>query len=503
MKSNYYISSFFWSAVGKLLTAVINFISVPLLIGVWGQAEYGILALALACNGYMSLIDFGINTGAVRYFSIWISDNKMDKLHRVANSNTVFYLGVAVLNCAIMLLMAFCGESWFNISHDQFEVLRSCLILLAIFCFPTWATSTFNQLLIADKEMAYTQKVYCLITLLKGALIGITIWLSLKMTLYYGLLLAIVASTLVPYMVRCVKKGLCGRFEFKFYWEDFKPVLNYSLAIFALSIFQVSATQTRPIILGIFADNAADVLAEYQIISVIPTFIIAIGGMVSGILLPRSSEFIASGNKEGVERFAYSGTKITSILSCVLTLPFIVGGKEILTAYVGAQYLDLTLWLIIWCATVLLQIHTTPGNSLILALGKTKPLVWTSAAACLLSMVINAVLSKQIGVGSAVIGYAVYVVIVIGSYYVIYYKRLLKLSRLKILKSFMIPAILGLITSFPVICLCDWLMPYDSSADRWMELLTFTVKSLIWLAVYVAAIFGCGLLKIRNSKIVY
>ena len=503
MKSNYYISSFFWSTVGKLLTAVINFISVPLLIGVWGQAEYGILALALACNGYMSLMDFGINTGAVRYFSIWISDNKIDKLHRVANSNTIFYLGVAVLNCAIMLLMAFCGESWFNISHEQFEVLRSCLILLAIFCFPTWATSTFNQLLIADKEMAYTQKIYCLITLLKGALIGITIWLSLKITLYYGLLLAIVASTLIPYMVRCVKKELCGRFQFKFYWDDFKPVLYYSLAIFALSIFQVSATQTRPIILGIFADNAADVLAEYQIISVIPTFIIAIGGMVSGILLPRSSEFIASGNKEGVERFAYSGTKITSILSCVLTFPFIVGGKEILTAYVGPQYSDLTVWLIIWCFTVLIQIHTTPGNSLILALGKTKPLVWTSAAACLLSMVINAVLSKHIGVGSAVVGYAIYVIIVIGSYYVIYYNRLLKLSRLRILKSFLIPSVIGLATAIIVIWLCNYLLPYDNSADRWRMLLDFIVRSAIWLVVYLGAVFGSGLLKIKNSKIVY
>lgn len=503
MKSNYYISSFFWSTVGKLLTAVINFISVPLLIGVWGQAEYGILALALACNGYMSLMDFGINTGAVRYFSIWISDNKIDKLHRVANSNTIFYLGVAVLNCAIMLLMAFCGESWFNISHDQFEVLRSCLILLAIFCFPTWATSTFNQLLIADREMAFTQKVYCLITLLKGALIGITIWLSLKMTLYYGLLLAIVASTLIPYMVRCIKKGLCGRFEFKFYWDDFKPVLYYSLAIFALSIFQVSATQTRPIILGIFADDAADVLAEYQIISVIPTFIIAIGGMVSGILLPRSSEFIASGNKEGVELFAYSGTKITSILSCVLTFPFIVGGKGILTAYVGPQYSDLTIWMIIWCFTVLIQIHTTPGNSLILALGKTKPLVWTSAAACLLSMVVNAVLSKHIGVGSAVMGYALYVIIVIGSYYVIYYNRLLKLSRLRILKSFLIPSVIGLVTALVVIWLCNCLLPYDNSADRWRMLLDFIIRCAIWLAVYFGAVFGSGLLKIKNSKIVY
>ena len=45
--------------------------------------------------------------------------------------------------------------------------------------------------------------------------------------------------------------------------------------------------------------------------------------------------------------------------------PFILGAQEILVAYVGIEYQHLTIWLIMWCVTVLIQIHTTPGNSLV------------------------------------------------------------------------------------------------------------------------------------------
>ena len=71
MGSNYYFSSFFWSTLAKILNAILGFISIPLLLGYYGKADYGILSIATACNGYMSLLDLGMNTGAVKFYSQW------------------------------------------------------------------------------------------------------------------------------------------------------------------------------------------------------------------------------------------------------------------------------------------------------------------------------------------------------------------------------------------------------------------------------------------------
>lgn len=503
MANNYYISSFTWSTVAKIFNAAVNFFSIPVLLGLWGQSTYGVLALATACNGYMHLMDLGLNTGAIRYFSIWISENKYNHLHRVANSNTIFYSLVSIVNILCLLIIAFFGENWFKLTHDEFLVLRNCMFILAVFSLPTWITTSFNQLLVANKQIVYTQIVNCFITLLKGLLIGATILFRLEIVAYFSLFTAIVAITLLPYMYKCIQNNLYGRFHFRFYWNDFKPVLYYSLALFALSIFQVTATQSRPIILGVFSANAADVLAEYRIIEVIPLFILAIGGSITSILLPKSSMLIAADNREGINRFAYSGTKITSILACCLTFPFIIGAKDILSSYVGIKYSYLSTWLIVWSVTILIQIHTTPGNSLILAYGKTKPLVYTSAIGCVISMAINAALCRYYGVGSAVVGYLVYVIFVIGSYYVIYYDSILRLSRIKMFTSFIYPSLIGVVSLVMATILSEIVFGNLVVTDKLLLFLLFAGKSFIWLMIYSVLILSFKIIKIQNRHLVY
>lgn len=501
MRGNYYISSFVWSTVGKILNAVVNFFSIPLLIGLWGQANYGVLALATACNGYMHLMDMGLNTGAVRYFSIWISEGKIDLLHRVANSNTLFYSGVAIINMLCLCIIALWGENWFQLTHEQFLILRTCLFILAIFSIPTWIATSFNQLLIANKQITYTQQIYCLTTILKAVLIAVTIVFKISLGIYYIFFTAIVAFLFIPYLIKCIKYRLIGRIHLNFYWNDFKPVLVYSISLFALSIFQVTATQSRPIILGIFSSEAANTLTEYRIIEVIPIFILTVGGSITNILLPKSSALVANHDQKGIEQFVYNGTRVTSILACCLTFPFIIGASEILSAYVGVKYSYLAKWLILWVITVLIQIHTTPGNTLILATGHTRPLVLTSAIACIISIVINGVLCRFYGVGSAVTGYFVYVIIVIGSYYVIYYKSLLTLNRLVMFKAFALPTLCALI-SF-VISTCIWSLVSDKfdGASRFMLIVQFIIQNVIWL-IFFGIVLSCfGLIKIANHKL--
>ena len=501
MKSNYYISSFFWSTLSKILNAIINFISVPLLLGVWGQADYGVLSLATACNGYMHLLDLGMNTGAIKFYSQWKTEGKINLIYRVAHSNTTFYMLISLINTLGLLAIAIWGERLFNITHEQFLTLRLCLIILALFSLLTWVTTSYNQLLVADKQMAYTQQIQCIISVLKAILVIATLFFNIGLTNYFFFFNLIVALLLIPYAYKCKKDNLIDNFKIKFYWNDFKIVLMYSLSLFALSLFQVTATQSRPLILGMLASNAADIAAEYRIIEVIPLFIIVVGGTLTGIFLPKSSELIAQKNQDEIEKFAYKGTTITTILANILCIPFILGAKQIISAYVGIEYQYLYIWLILWCVTVLIQIHTTPGNSLILAYGKTKVLVYISATSCIISMIINALLCKHYGVGSAVIGYFIYVIIVIGSYYVAYYRKILKLNRQKIFIAFIKPTLFSLI-AFGV----TYLLPYevihiDNISNKITYLFIFTLKGIIWFILYCLLLWVFKIIQLKDKKI--
>ena len=488
LKGNYYISSFFWSTCAKILNALFGFISIPLLLGVYGKSDYGILSIATACNGYMHLLDMGMNVGAVKYFSQWKVEGRKDLLLKVAHTNITFYTLIAVVNVLLLVGLAIFGEGLFSISHGQFLQLRECLYILALFAFFSWVTTAFNQLLVADKQLAFTMKCQCLQVVLKFVLVAFTLWLDLSLTAYFFSLTFLVAALIIPYSWRCLRKKLIDNLHLGFYWSEFRQVLLFSLSIFALSLFQATSTQSRPLILGIFALDGAESVADFRIIEVFPTFIISVGGIFTSMFLHRTSELVVKNSREEINRFAYRGTILTSVIANMLCIPLILGDRDILCAFVGSDYGYLSVWLGIWVVCVLLQIHSTPANALIMAYGKTKLLVLFSAAGCIVSIFINALLARYYSVGSAVIGYSVYILITLLGNYAIYYKRL-GLSRGKMVMSFMRPTLLSVLAIIPV-TLLDFgsLLSFFQSQARINFLSMFLLKALVWLGIYLSVL---------------
>ena len=485
-RNNYYLSSFFWSTVSKLLNAVLGFITVPLLLGYFGKAEYGIIVIATSWNAYMHLLDLGMNTGAVKFFSQWAANGERAKINRVARTNITFYMFVALINALFLLALAFWGEFLFSISHEEFLQLRICFFILALFTVISWGTTSFNQLLIADRQLDFTMKVQTLQTVLKMGLIFVTIKGGMSLFQYFFWLTLIIAIAIVPYAWKCRRDNLIDSIKPAMYWSEFKTVLVFSLSLFALSLFQVTASQSRPIILSIFSDNGADAAADFRIIEVIPAFIITLCGSFTSIFLPKTSEMMIRKDHDEIMAFLKKWTSITTIIVCVFCFPFILSNKTIITAYVGESLSHLGTWMGLWCVFLILQLHSIPAFSLIVANGKTNALVCATGIACLISMIINAALCKIVPVGSAVIGYCVYMTILILVYYIDVYKRYLDLDRWVLAKSFIKPLLLAVVA-----CIIPYLAKLDVSlfdslnlAPRWSNVLLFTVNSAIWLLCF-------------------
>ena len=70
-------------------------------------------------------------------------------------------------------------------------------------------------------------------------------------------------------------------------------------------------------------------------------------------------------------------------------------------------------------------------------------LVYSSAIACIISLMVNAVLITDFGVGAAIIGFIVYTMIQMSFYYFYFNNKVLNLESLKVFKSFIVPTLLG------------------------------------------------------------
>ena len=500
MLKNYYISSFFWSTLSKILNAIVNFFSIPFFLSIWGKADYGVLSLATACNSYMSLMDLGMNIGSVKFFSAWIAEGEYNKIYRIARTNITFYGIISLINIFVLIALVIWGKDIFSLTYDQFKQLQSCLIIIAIFSIFNWGATTFNQLLIADKQISFTMQMQCILALLKGLLVAIVFLYNISLTLYFLYLTALTSLLIIPYIIKCKRNKLIDSLRPATYWKEFNDIIKFSLSIFALSLFQMTATQSRPIVLSIFSPDGAESVADFRIIEVIPSFIIMICGTMSGIFLPKASEIIAKNNIKEIKLFAYRGTVLTSILATSICTPFIICSKEILSAYVGVNYTYLTIWLIIWLFLVLLQIHSTPANALILSKGKTLPLVIISGVSCIISIIINGLLAPQYRVGSSIIGYTIYIIINLFFYYFFFYSKYLSLKRTKILKSFVYPSLIGLIIAYIVnILLINFSVSLIS--ERIDFVLTAISKACIWFILYVMFLLYFKIIRFKNGKV--
>ena len=336
--NKYFLSSFFWSTFSKVLNALFGFVSVPLLLGYFGKAEYGLLSIATACNGYMHLMDLGMNTGAIKFFSQWEAEGNRGMIKRVSRTNVTFYFIISIFNILGLLSLALWGEGLFSVTHEQFGQLKTCFVVLALFSSVSWITTAYSQLLTAYKKLDFTMKIQCVMVLIKCVLIASVFIFGLSLVDYFFYLTLIVSSAIIPYAIQCRRTNLIDTLLPATNWSDFKVVFTFSLSIFALSLFQVTATQSRPILLSIFSTDGAGAIADYRIIEVIPQFIITVCGTFTGIFLPKSAEMIVQNSRDEIQQYVNNWTGKTTILVCILCFPFVIGAENIINAYVGSGY---------------------------------------------------------------------------------------------------------------------------------------------------------------------
>lgn len=417
-----------------------------MLVGYYGKGDYGLIALAFSLNAYLRLMDLGMNVGSIRFFSMWISKGEWEKIGKVSRSSIVFYGVIGTINAVIFFIMAQYGSELFNISESQQGVFKVMMYILALSTILNWISNVITQLLSAYNELSWINKVTFVSSLFNFVTAFIAIKYHMSLTLYFFLytLSTLIVVPLNTFRLKVYNKPIFYFLRPKWDGVAFKEILGYSVAIFAMGIFQVTANNLRPLLLGKFSDMGVEVLTEYRVMQTIIMLILAIGGVFMQVLLPSTSKIYAENDVAKLEKVIYTGTKYISIFFSLIVFVLIANSHDLLVLYMGQSYAHLTNWLIIWLLTVLLSMHNAPVASLVLSTGKTKFLVYSSAVSCILSLPITMIFAKSLNVGAAVVGYFVYVILQLAFYYVYYIPRILKLNSFKIFfKSFLPSVIVG------------------------------------------------------------
>ncbi|MEC7784233.1 MAG: hypothetical protein VYB38_12535 [Bacteroidota bacterium] len=475
----------------KIIDALAKFFTIPMLIAYFGKGDYGLVSLAFSLNAYLRLMDMGMNIGSIRFFSMWIVEKNWSRITNVSRSSIVFYGAIGVINTIIFIILGAYSEYFFTIAIPQREPFKYLMYILAFSTVFNWTSSVVKQLLIANDQIGWINKANIVSSILIFGSAVVAIYAKLSLPEYFMLyiLSTMVAIPLNVYRLRDFEVSVKQLLTPGWFAVDFKIILNYSLAIFAMGFFQFSADNLRPILLGRFASKGVEVLTEYRVIQTITAIVIAFGGVFLQTLLPHASKLYASKDTARIQTTIFTGTKYISAFLGLVVFGLITCAEQLLKLYVGVEYIHLTIWLQIWLLTVYVAMHNAPVSSLVLASGKTRFLVISSGVACLATIPITIFFAGSLNVGAAVLGYLAYVILAISAYYFYYTPVILKLAAAKLFfKAFLPSFLLGALSFFGVSILCNYISIYSSLYLIVIQVLSFAAVYITLLVAFIVPI---------------
>nr|WP_320119051.1 hypothetical protein [uncultured Marinifilum sp.] len=434
---------FIFGILSKIIAALSQFIMIPLLIGFYGKGDYGLFVLAFSLNAYLRLMELGVSNGSIRFFAIWFAKGETNKVKEVSRSSMVFYGVIGVINTIVFLLMGVFSNQLFSLDTGQYYIFLWLMIILASSTIFNWLSFVVVQLLTAFEGVAWINQMNSVKSILNLLAVFICVKFEFSLAVFF-IVFTLTNMVIIPlnlYRFYRVKLSVVSFLKPRWNYPAFKEVLMYSLSLFAMGIFQMSALYLQPVILGAFADNGVMLVADYEIIRTISSFVIVLGGVFMQVLLPKISKLYAEKDVEKINQIIYDGTKLISLFVCFVVFNIVINTQDILNIYLGSGYNSLVPWLNVSLFTVL-YMHNSAISTLILATGKTKVLVYASAISCFSSLLITMITVSKFGVGAAIIGYAVYISIQMLVMYFYYMPFVLNINPTKVFFQSFMPFIL-------------------------------------------------------------
>ena len=430
---------FVWTTLVNIINGIYGFVSVPILITYFGKSDYGLIGLAMSINVYLRLMDMGLSSANVRYFSNWLAKKEYEKTNRLFQTSLSFYGIVGLLNAIILLVVSLFSQQIFNLDSAQDEVIKHLLYILSISAFISWFTSCFDQYIRANEYVGWTQRVGLLAKLAQIVILVFTVTLGFTIEIYYALT-AFSMFIPIPFLIRKIKKiSPFVNFRLHIDKQIFKEILPYTLNIFSFGLFQFTIINLRPVFLGIQGDIES--VADYRVLNGIVSIVIMLGGAFLGIILPSATKAVAMGNNNAQKQIAYQGTKYITIALCLFCFGVMSVSEELITLYVGPDYLYLATWLDLWLLTTLAT-HNQAISSLILSGADIRAITYTTIVSSIIGLAVCWVTIPYLQIGGTIIGYGTYLIIQLVFFYTYYWPRKMKINSKRVFFSSFLPATL-------------------------------------------------------------
>lgn len=384
---------------------VMGFVYVPMYIKYLGPSENGIYQLMGTFSAYLSIMDFGLSSTIIRYYSKYKALDEKKNMENVLSLSAVIYGFITIIIVAVGtgLYMGF-GQVFTKLTPAEIISAKRVLLVVILNVAVSIPAKIFNAVIISNEKFLFLK----LVTLLQVILQPIcVIAVLLNSPSAFGVVLA---QTVVNLIIISTQVFFCFvklKIRIKFNGFDkqlFKSILKFSVFTFIAALMDQLFWQSNNVILGKVSGtmatgvygSAMTIFLNYQSLSTV----------ITSVFLPNVTAMVAAKAtpKQLTELMIRIGRIQSLLLSCVLS-GFIVFGQQFINLWLKEEgYSSAYLIIVFLIAPITIDLVQNIGITILQAANKVAFRSISFLIVAVISIIVAIpVATKYGGVGAALV----------------------------------------------------------------------------------------------------
>ena len=378
---------------------VVPFFLTPFVVRRLGVTACGIWILAVSTVSYLNVLDMGLGSAVIRFVSKAVAQRNPDEAKGVPLGAALWFRSLISLAVAVLsVLFAAVFPHLFKIPAGLQHAGQITVLLCALGVAATLVSGVFGSVLSASHRYDVLSSISAVQTLARAGgvililgnglgLVPLACW-EFTVVLLGGAAKYLAATTILPLS----RVGISRPKP-----EMLKAVFSYSFTTFVIIIAIQIIANTDNIVVGAFI--SAGMVAFYSIGSSLMTYSGQVSGAISATFLPMASSLEAEGKSEDLQRLLLRGTQATLAFSLPISLALVLRGRTFIGLWMGPQYSKVSGTVLqILSISQFLGIADGTAATIIMAMGKHRPLAKWITFEAVLNLVLSLILVKTIGI---------------------------------------------------------------------------------------------------------
>lgn len=388
---------------GMLAAIIYAFIMTPFIIKGLGNDKYGIWTLIMTCVGYITILDFGVQSALNRFIAKHVAVKAYEDANNVFSNALFIYALMGLLALAAGLVLAANIDSWFSIPPSDAATARTTMIYMAFFVAIQLPLNSYGAILIANHRFDIVNIIQVTTVTFQGFGLWILLQYDASLTSFA---LFTIATGLSRYLFQAIfARKILPTLQFKISsisLLETKGLLTFSGITFLAVIASYVIFQSDNVVIGIYLTPEA--IAVYSIGFMLADYTANIVGKMSNTLTPIFSSHEAKGNHDQVYQLVYSGGRFAALIGIPIGLSAFVVGDTFISLWLGSDYAESYTIMVLLMLARMMGFPSAPIYSMLYGIGKHKIIVYTASLEAISNISLSVYLVKDHGLLGVAIG---------------------------------------------------------------------------------------------------